>query len=247
MWTYIAGSVRGTSHEKTGQRLQDAHRCFVADDYLVAIACDGAGSSSHGGEGASLAARRISSLALAHVREHRILPCDAKIRDWIDETRDLIAQAAASRGLGLRDFATTLVLALASRDELLCAHIGDGAIAVRENESSAWTSVSWPEHGEYASTTYFLTDDTEPRLRISSTAVAFDTLVLMTDGLERLALDFALRSPHGPFLDVMAAPLRGLAPGRPATINRALSTYLQSATVNARTDDDKTLIVAVRT
>ena len=168
------------------------------------------------------------------------------IHDWVDETRDLIAQAAALRGLALRDFATTLVLALASHNELLCAHVGDGAIAAREAHGGSWTSVSWPEHGEYASTTYFLTDDDEPRLRISSATMSFDALVLMTDGLERLALDFALRSPHAPFLDVMATPLRGLPPGRPTAINRALTTYLQSATVNARTDDDKTLIVAVR-
>lgn len=246
MWTYIAGSVRGTSHDRTGQRLQDAHRCFVSGEFLVAIVCDGAGSASHGGEGASLAARRISSLALAHVRERASLPSDTIIRDWVDETRDLVALAASRRGLAPRDFATTLVLVLASADKVLSAHIGDGAVAMREIGDGSWASLSWPEHGEYASTTYFLTDDSKPRLRISSSSVPADALIVMSDGLERLALDFALKSPHAPFLDVMVAPLRGQAPGRAEPINRALVAYLNSSGVNARTDDDKTLIVAVR-
>lgn len=246
MWSYIAASVKGTSHERTGQRLQDAHRCFAADDFLVAVACDGAGSASHGGEGASLAARRVSSLALTHLRAIGQFPDDRTIEAWVDETRDLIAAAANKRKLQPRDFAATLVMAIASKDEVLCAHIGDGAIALRECQANAWTSLSWPENGEYASTTYFLTDENQPRLRISSAKKPIEAIAVMTDGIERLALDFAIQSPHSPFLDVMAAPLQGNVTGRDSKLSKALASFLGSDGVNARTDDDKTLIVATR-
>jgi hypothetical protein len=42
-------------------------------------------------------------------------------------------------------------------------HVGDGACAVRLNNARSWLVPSWPAQGEYASTTYFVTDDPKPR------------------------------------------------------------------------------------
>ncbi|MGC8000370.1 protein phosphatase 2C domain-containing protein, partial [Salmonella enterica] len=66
-------------------------------------------------------------------------------------------------------------------------------------------------------------------------------------GIERLVLDFGQRAAHAPFFERMIAPVAGAASsGRNTNLCQALGSYLDSEAVNARTDDDKTLILAAR-
>ena len=105
--------------------------------------------------------------------------------------------------------------------------------------------LSWPSQGQYASTTFFVTDD-ELQLRISRFNTPLRTLALLTDGLERLALDFATTAAHVPFFSAIAAPVQAsVAQGRDSRLSEALRSYLGSDRINERTDDDKTLLVAV--
>jgi len=64
-WTWAAASRRGTGHQAAGERRQDAFRTVSAGggDLFVAVACDGAGSATHGGEGASIAAWTLAEAA----------------------------------------------------------------------------------------------------------------------------------------------------------------------------------------
>ena len=64
---------------------------------------------------------------------------------------------------------------------------------------------------------------------------------LLTDGLQMLALDYANNIPHVPFF----SPLFKLTTEENFTIE-ALSRFLESERVCERTDDDKTLVLAVR-
>jgi hypothetical protein len=74
-----------------------------------------------------------------------------------------------------------------------------------------------------------------------------EAVVLLTDGMERLVLDFETQSPHGPFFDRIFAPVeRSKAVGRDGQLSRSLADYLMGEAINARTDDDKTLVVAAR-
>jgi hypothetical protein len=247
-WTWAAASRRGTSHERSGTHRQDAYRCLCTGRSratLVAIACDGAGSASHGRYGASLASRTLTQRAHAHCKKTRRLPQDGTIQEWIDEVRDRIAVVARQRQLALRDFATTVVMAVSNAKETVTLHIGDGAVVCRSARDMTWEALSWPEHGEYASTTFFLTDDSSPRVRISRRQSAIDRLALFTDGIERLALNFADNTPHAPFFSAMSGPVaqsarRGFDP----ELSAFLGAYLSSDAINARTDDDKTLILA---
>ncbi len=249
MWTWVAASVRGTSHERTGTRRQDAFRCSAVGGgrTLVAVACDGAGSASRGGEGATLVARWLSLTAEAHLRNSVDLPSDKLVRDWIDSVRDLIAAAAERRGLRPRDFATTLVMVIAMPGRTLTIHVGDGAAVGRLTTDGHWVSLSWPENGEFASTTFFVTDDVEVRLRTERSDHHVDRIAVMTDGIERLALDLAGGVPHSPFFEGISDPVaRSAITGRDGVLSRKLAQYLSSDAINARTDDDKTLIVASR-
>jgi len=70
---------------------------------------------------------------------------------------------------------------------------------------------------------------------------------MFTDGLERLALDFRTQQPHTPFFNRVITPVRNSAGnGRNADLSRQLADFLNSADINARTDDDKTLVLAVK-
>jgi hypothetical protein len=246
-WTWAAASCAGTSHLKNKTRRQDSYRCVAAGpeaDVMVAVVSDGAGTASHGGEGAALASRIITTKASAYFLEHSGMPSDEVIWSWVDDVRDAIAQSAARLGLKRRAFAATLVCAITNGKTTVVAHIGDGA-AVVHARGSEWSALSWPSHGRYVSMTYFITDDPLPKLRITRSDVEIDAVALFSDGLERLLLKFDSRSAHQPFFNSFIAPVRnGGSEGLNHTLSVLLRNYLDSPGVNARTDDDKTLILA---
>lgn len=227
---------------------QDAFRVTASGaegGILVAVACDGAGSTSHGRHGAVLAARTVSEHARIAAGSAACPPGAVDFAPWVLLARLRITVAAAVRGLRERDFATTLVAAVSDGTTTVVGHVGDGAVVARDAGTGLWSALSWPEHGDYASTTRFITEDGAPALRVSLHEGAVDRLALMTDGLERLALDFGLNVPHAPFFDAMFAPFgQHDLGGRNDRLSRLLGDYLDSDRINARTDDDKTLVLA---
>ena len=239
-WTWASARKRGTSHVRSGLACQDALRCSADGDMLVAVISDGAGSAKHGALGAALTVRTIARAAA----ELGAFPDDAAVTGWLDAACTAIVDAAVRREAAPRDFAATLVACIVSAQGTVLMLVGDGAAVFRD--ADGWRVPSWPESGEYASTTYFVTDEAL-RLRLVRLDTVPDAIALFSDGLERLALDFSARAPHAPFFDAMIRPVEtGDAIGRNAKVSRALATWLDSEAVNARTDDDKSLILAVR-
>jgi hypothetical protein len=247
-WTWAAATCRGISHVRDGSDCQDASRCISAglDSHtLIAVVCDGAGSASYGGQGAAITCRTISESARAHFANSRALPNDGDVWSWVDETRERINRAAASRSLERREFSCTLVTVFATDSATMILHIGDGAAVVRLDNN--WIAPSWPAHGEYASQTFFVTDDPAPQLRITRLETAVDVVTVFSDGIERLVLDFASQSAPAPFFDGMMKPFASSSvAGRDNRLSASLKRYLDSKRVNERTDDDKSLILAVR-
>ena len=250
-WCWAAASSRGVSHERAGTRLQDSIASFLirvpSSEYFVGIVCDGAGSAPFGGQGASLVCRSFSVAARHHFRTHTTLPTREHIDGWIDNARDLLGAVATRRGLALRDFAATLVCVISNGMTSLIAHIGDGCVVLKDDVLNCLVAPTWPFHGEYVSTTAFVTDDEGARLQFVNYANPVSALAAFSDGIERLALDFVTRQPFRPFFESMLRPLLvGNTVGRDRYLSSHLATYLNSSAVNARTDDDKSLILAVR-
>lgn len=242
-WRWAAASRRGSSHQRTCTPKQDAYFCFTSGETLVLIASDGAGSASFGGEGANSLCRSIAASARNEIRPNR-LPTDEQVWDWIDRARDQLGDLARRAKAERKEFSATLVSLISSGAETLVAHVGDGAAVVR-SQGGVWRSASWPEQGEYASTTYFVTDDPAPRLRITRIDEAITAAAIFTDGIERLALDFARKEPHQPFFEGMIGPVSSSnIEGRNRRLSAALSKFLDSDRVLDRTDDDKTLVLA---
>lgn len=249
-WRWAAAARRGVSHERSDVRLQDAYTCFLPQgarsDVLVAVVSDGAGSASHGGEGASLVCRTIAVRSRTYFRSNDELPGDPEILEWIDSSRDRIGAVASRRGLTRRDFACTLVGMISSGASSVVFHVGDGC-AVALDQTGNWFTPTWPDHGEYASTTSFVTDDPIANTRIQRVQEEIRGLAVFSDGLERLALQFSNKTPFSPFFEGMARPLFATTSiGRNRELSSALHRYLGSESINSRTDDDKSLVLAVR-
>jgi hypothetical protein len=249
VWRHIAQSVQGSGHVAENKPCQDccAVRALGAggDATLVACAADGAGSSRHGGIGAGLACESVLESAGEFLRTFDSF-AELEVRHvlaWCDDARRKIGEQAEFSEGGMREFATTLSIAVVSPSRSVFVQIGDGAIVARRN--GAFGVVFWPQSGEYVNTTHFLTSaDFRERVLTLSCDHPFDDVALITDGLERLALQFDALTPHPPFFQPLFAALR--AASDVAALDRDLAQFLQSESLRNKTDDDRTLVLASR-
>ena len=245
-WRWATASRIGSSHVRQGSRKQDAFRvvCLNGNALCIAVS-DGAGSASYGGQGASLTCHALSRHFQAWSALHQSLPSDDTVLAWIDHLRDRLALAASRRAIERRQFAATLVLLAVHHDQALILHVGDGAVVARRH--GAWETVSKPENGEFASTTFFVTDDPAVRLRIHRFETHHDAFALFSDGIESLALDQSTHSASPRFFEPMMRPVdQSSDRGRLPKLCEALARYLDSQAICARTDDDKTLVLLSR-
>lgn len=203
---------------------------------------DGAGSATHGGQGASLLCRSLVLELRSFAASREGLPDDDLVMVWLDDFRDRLAAIAEARGTTRRQFAATLVMLIVRDGRVLAAQIGDSAMAARTE--GRWEAICWPENGEFASTTYFVTDDPEVRLRTAHFPLEHDAFALFSDGLEGVALDHLALEPHARFLQPMMRPVdAATGAGRLPALSSALGRYLDGAALCERTDDDKTIIL----
>lgn len=242
-WRWAAASVIGTSHIRNGDRLQDAYAVSViGDDYIFAVVSDGAGSAKFGAYGASLTCRFLSVRFREWLREKSELPSDELLSDWIDELRDQISAIADRRESKPRQFASTLAATLISPDEVLTLHVGDSAVVGRNGLE--WDVLCWPENGEYASSTYFVTDEPSTRLNITRQPRKHDAFALFSDGVGDLALAHLEQTAHPQFFEPMMRPVDAAeGQGRLSDLSAKLVAYLAGPSVCDRTDDDKTLVL----
>jgi hypothetical protein len=245
-WRYISASVVGTSHLKLELPCQDS--CMVVEalgqndvSYLVAIASDGAGSARFAQTGAELTCE-AGARAVVEMLERSPEGVQAIAPQAIvDAIRIAIQQRATADDVAMRDFACTLVGAVVGPEKACFFQIGDGAIVARNG--GALECVFWPDGGEYANTTFFVTDPdahTHLQCRVDG---APEEVALMTDGLQRLGLVFMSKTVHAPFFDSMFAVLRTASPDACDELSGSLAQFLDSEPVNSRTDDDKTLVL----
>jgi hypothetical protein len=138
-----------------------------------------------------------------------------------------------------------LTCALVAGDWLVIGQIGDGA-AIAEDADGALFLTARPQRGEYANEAYFLTlPDSACCTVVHAVRQPVRALALTTDGLLRLALKLPAYEPHLRFFQPLLAFAREATD---ATLAQAeLADFLTSERVCTRTDDDKTLLLAVRT
>ena len=254
MWRIAQASVTGTSHLKLRNPCQDTSESVVMslDDgsiLLVAVVSDGAGSASEGATGAQLACSSLIATVreLADSSQLNSQFAEDVVTRWIAAFHNVIQERAESANLSARDFACTSLVALVSDGAAIFLQVGDGAIVVRDRHAEGYDWVFWPQTGEYANTTNFATDpNVRDHLEWALVTHHVDEVALFTDGLQMLILHFATRTAYSPFFEKMFRPLRSVDAYDSNQASRALAVYLDSPAVNARTDDDKTLLLASR-
>lgn len=251
-WRYVLTSAPGSAHIDSGIPCQDASRATTVaipngERILVAVASDGAGSAAHGGDGAVIACDSLVELAAASLTPSTSVGglTRTDVEAWIGTIADRLREHAARVETPPREWACTLLAAIIGRDHAVYVQVGDGAIV--SGADGYYRPVFWPVHGEYCNTTQFLTDErVHEAVLIEFRDDAIDEVSLFTDGLERLALSFSTREAHSPFFTALFGQLRHHPAGLVEPLLQPLRDWLCSPTVNSKTDDDKTLILATR-
>lgn len=254
-WRYAVASVIGTSHEKTGQPCQDASNCRIIqtkdqDPVLVAVVSDGAGSAKYSDIGAKLACELfLNEMDIFFECEKLPEELDEDfVKAWIKYFQDEVARRAEIQNVRSREYACTFLAAVVGLNWATFIQIGDGAIVISSSEEpEQYNWVFWPNKGEFENTTFFITEENAiEKINIDSMGHSIDKVSIFTDGLQALTLHYQSKTAFQPFFRPIFASLDDDISIKLDNINSNLAIFLDSPSVNARTDDDKTLLIASR-
>lgn len=265
-WKVVASSVVGVGHLRSGLPCQDAHAYRILEDGLLVIAvADGAGSAAKADVGAQLAVELAVGQIIADWNEGDRSKIRTGLRNASSDepgeaVRRLSVEAivfvrrsleliAGQDEIALREYATTLILVVATANWLSAVQIGDGAVVGRDVEGAVF-AVTTPPEAEYANSTTFITSpEWQKEIQWSYREGAIAGLAVFSDGLQRLALKLPEGTPHPPFFSPLFRFVSGLAvaDGNVDPVGTSqLTSFLQSPRITERADDDLTLVLAVR-
>ncbi|MBK8046580.1 MAG: protein phosphatase 2C domain-containing protein [Anaerolineales bacterium] len=195
---------------------------------FFAVVADGAGSADHAEQGAHLVCTRLHGMLrrwlLRQPADATLLPQPAQVQKWLHHAHTALVNEAARLGASPRQLACTVLGVIAGAEGVTCFQIGDGAIvlclpapAVTDDGAGAlpgetamaakadqavgpYQVAIWPDNGEYANTTFFVTDDDyADHLHVAIFDAGPTAVALLSDGMQRLALNMAAHSVHEPF------------------------------------------------
>ena len=213
IWRVVGAAVAGRSHVEAGRACDDVAAYRVLDSTLLAAVADGAGSAARARHGAQLAVSTSLHALETRVDDGRFADAD-DMQAALAAAQQAIAEEAASAGAHPRDYACTLLLVVAQPRATRVLHVGDGACVASTSSSSStdmtFRVVSWPQNGEYANTTAFITDAGVRAYMAHLDGV--ETFAIFFHGLQSVALDWTERTAFGPFFSPLVAALRRLAP-----------------------------------
>src|SRR4029079_13370599 len=101
----------------------------------------------------------------------------------VGKCRRLGAGWSAGGGARIQDFACTLLAAVIWPDRAIFFQLGDGAIVSSRREApDGYAVVCWPQQGEYANMTNFLTDaDAAEKVFCAQKSESVDEIAIFTD------------------------------------------------------------------
>ncbi len=254
-WIYAFTSITGTSHEKLNLPCQDCCECQViklseGSEILVAVVSDGAGSAKYAEDASRLICSLVIREILAFFENGNGLERINRefINDLIKHIREEILLRADNTNSKLRDYASTVLTAIIGESEAVFFQLGDGAIVVSDSEEiNNYGYVFWPQRGEYENTTFFITDDTAfEKFEFENVKRRIERFAIFSDGIQRLALNYQHKKVHMPFFQMLFKYLESSKENSSEDIVVPIKKLLNSQLVNERTDDDKTIFLALR-
>ena len=248
-WRVVAASALGTAHAETGESCQDS--CIAHVDkfpnhpsLLSIFVSDGAGSAVYGGKGAELAIEASASFIASKFMAQEFTLNDEFAVECVMAVRERIFTQAEKEGFKARDYACTFLGLVSANQGTLLMQIGDGGIVVDVGNGLEVPVI--PMSGEYANMTNFVTDEDAIDVLLTKTFLSkANRVAVFSDGLQRLALNMATNSAHEPFFEPLFRVLSTANTQQEELLQSALVEFLNSSSVNERTDDDKTLALAI--
>jgi hypothetical protein len=248
-WRLVYASEVGTSHTHTSTPCQDSCLAQVeqladGQPLLSVFVADGAGSAARGGEGAELAIEAAAAFMAEKTKQGELDFSDGFATDLLLAVRGRIYAVAEVESLKARDFACTFLGLLSTSLGTLVLQVGDGGIVLDIGAGLELAVI--PMSGEYANMTHFLTDEDAVSVLQTRTYPARAVRVAaFTDGVQHLALNLASNTPHEPFFAPFFDGMAKVTAEQEGQLQGLLIRFLGSAPVNERTDDDKTLALAL--
>lgn len=251
-WKVIAATAAGTSHVKEGIPCQDAFAFDVLPDgVLIAAVSDGAGSKPRSGEGASIATReavlsvkkRLSSGIRGHLMK--------TVRSAAEDALEVIEARASEEGMQPGEFASTLIMVIATNRWAAGFQIGDGTSIIKfgnsnpdGSENRSYSVLTQPQRGQYANWTYFLTSEGRIDKAEESEIIGdLEGIIMVTDGLQGHALDH--EKPRDTFLNSLYSYVQNQKSDEfESKAHVGIEDLLKNKRVTKYTSDDTTVLVA---
>jgi len=251
-WRVVSAKTAGTSHMETNTPCQDhyltrevttSHGAVV----LIAVVSDGAGSAVCAEDGANEVCAAIVGIVTETLDKYDHLEDigDVHVRSWFAAARERLRILACKSEHEIRDYSATAIVAVVGDKSSVYAHVGDGGAVIRQAQNQDFSVAVWPESGEYANETFFVTDPNVAEHVNITRLGCVDDVILFSDGLQRLALHAATHSPHAPFFNPLVNHIR-TSKKSTDVLSSELECFLRSETVSIRTDDDKSLVIGCR-
>lgn len=246
MWIYSAYASIGSAHERHHASCQDAVAVTSQNNILIGAIADGAGSTIYGGIGAHIAVEAfLDFFCTQYLEEIDLEAEDAphKVTNLFEDAYYGIIKAiqheAHKRKHPLQDFATTFIGTIATPTFVVVGHIGDGFAVVRINEQYSLAAAEYKK--EFINQTSFITDP-NALLQIGIIPQGIQFLAMGTDGLTDVCLKQKTMEPHPNFFKPFDVYLETRP--FPEEAQKELAAFLGSDKLNARTQDDKSLLIA---
>jgi len=249
-YKYYYSSIKGTSHEKTNTPKQDdlCVSCFDVNNtkYLISAVADGAGTAKHSDISSKHICKFLNKRMSNWLKVNDISTFNQDLMcSWIRQFQQILNRYIRMNKLeSIRDFATTILFAVLSDKGNIFVQIGDGAISI--GNAKELECVFKPQKGEYANTTHFITESQfDKHIMFKMTSDIVERLAMHTDGIEMISL-VNLETPSLPFFNPFFDGLVDEPEGLNVGLCEELSEFLSSDRVNKRTNDDKTLVIAMK-
>lgn len=154
-----------------------------------------------------------------------------------------LSNEAANNDYSINDLACTLLVFVATPQWVAAMQIGDGFMVVRPKDSEHQLLFN-PDKGEFVNETTFITSaNALDEMQVDVLSGQQEFICASTDGLEKVAIRMSDWKPFAPFFQPLAEYLSETS--NPEEENEYVINFLKSERLNARTDDDKTLLLCL--
>lgn len=238
-------SVRGPSHFEEDIPCQDACDYYISGNNGIIAISDGLGSARHSNIGSQFSVKNAVEFIKKNYLETLSPDTDIEeiVSNCIEETRNSLFRFSKINNYQIKDLACTLIIVLINDNRLSTAQIGDGAVVSSYNGEI--TLVSEPNDVEYRNEVIpLISDNWKLNVKINK-VMDFKTVAVFTDGVQDGVMKKINRTwiANKESFDSLFSWAESETDDKEAI--HELEDLLTNK-FNAISNDDKTLVIAVR-